>query len=119
MLIGIVCIAIGFFSRDSTLGRTVLGLGFALAALGGLDTSAREHWAGFRSHTLVLAAFPAVVAAILSALAGVPHRRRADPAARGLPGRLRRRCAGLGARRRYPSAAWRMTNACGCVGCTM
>jgi hypothetical protein len=72
VLIGIVCIAVGFFSRDSTLGRTVLGLGFALGALGGLDTTAREHWAGFRSHTLVLAAFPAVVAAVLSALAGVP-----------------------------------------------
>jgi hypothetical protein len=72
VLIGIVCIAIGFFSRDSTLGRTVLGLGFALAALGGLDTSVREHWARYRSHTLVLAAFPAVVTAILSAVAGVP-----------------------------------------------
>ena len=99
VLIGIVCIAVGFFSRDSALGRTVLGLGFALAALGGLDTSAREHWAGFRSHTLVLAAFPAVVAAVLSALAGVPQLRRADPAARGLPGRLRRARARLGARR--------------------
>jgi len=72
VLIGIVCIAVGFFSRDSTMGRTVLGLGFALGALGGLDTSVREHWAGYRSHTLVLAAFPAVAVAILSALAGVP-----------------------------------------------
>jgi disulfide bond formation protein DsbB len=73
VLIGIVCIAIGFFSRDSTLGRTILALGFVLGALGGLDTSAREHWAGFRSHTLVLAAFPAVAVAILSALANVPN----------------------------------------------
>ena len=72
MLIGIVCIAVGFFSRDSPLGRTVLGLGFALAALGGLDTSVREHWSGYRPHSLVLAAFPAVVVAVLSALAGVP-----------------------------------------------
>jgi hypothetical protein len=72
VLIGIVCIAVGFFSRDSTLGRTVLALGFVLGALGGLDTSVREHWAGYRSHTLVLAAFPAVAAAVLSALAGIP-----------------------------------------------
>ena len=32
----------------------------------------REHFAGYRSHTLVLAAFPAVAVAVLSALAGVP-----------------------------------------------
>jgi hypothetical protein len=72
VLIGIVCIAVGFFSRDSTMGRTVLALGFVLGALGGLDTSAREHWAGYRSHTLVLAGFPAFAAAVLSALAGLP-----------------------------------------------
>jgi hypothetical protein len=73
VLIGIVCIAVGFFSRDSAAGRTLLGLGFALGALGGLDTSVREHWAGYRPHTLVLAAFPAVVLAVLSALAGAPN----------------------------------------------
>jgi len=73
VLIGIVCIVVGFFSRDSAGGRTVLGLGFVLGALGGLDTAVREHWAGFRSHTLVLAAFPAVAAAVLSALAGAPR----------------------------------------------
>jgi uncharacterized membrane protein len=73
VLIGVVCIGIGFFSRDSPLGRTVLALGFVLGALGGLDTAAREHFSGYRSHTLVLAGFPAVVAAVLSALAGVPN----------------------------------------------
>jgi hypothetical protein len=73
VLIGLVCIAVGFFSRDSAGGRTVLALGFALGALGGLDTSAREHWGGYRSHTLVLAGFPAVVAAVLGALAGLPN----------------------------------------------
>jgi uncharacterized membrane protein len=73
VLIGIVCIGIGFFSRDNPLGRTVLALGFVLGALGGLDTAAREHFSGYRSHTLVLAGFPAVAAAVLSALAGVPN----------------------------------------------
>ena len=73
MLIGIICIGVGFFSRDSPMGRTVLALGFVLGALGGLDTAAREHFSGFRSHTLVLAGFPAVAAAVLSALAGVPN----------------------------------------------
>ena len=72
VLIGIVCIAVGFFSRDSPMGRLVLALGFVLGGLGGLDTSVREHWAGYRSHTLVLAAFPAVAVAVLTALAGVP-----------------------------------------------
>jgi hypothetical protein len=72
VLVGIVCIVVGFLSRDSTLGRTLLGLGFALGGLGGLDTSVREHWSGYRSHTLVLAAFPAVAVAVVSALAGVP-----------------------------------------------
>ena len=60
-------------------GRTLLALGFALGALGGLDTAVREHFAGYRSHTLVLAAFPAVAVAVLGALAGAPlfaRRRR-------------------------------------------
>jgi hypothetical protein len=73
VLIGIICIGVGFFSRDSPMGRTVLALGFVLGALGGLDTAAREHFSGYRSHTLVLAGFPAVAAAVLSALAGVPN----------------------------------------------
>ena len=43
-----------------------------MGALGGLDTSVREHFAGYRSHTLVLAAFPAVVVAVVLAVAGAP-----------------------------------------------
>ena len=43
-----------------------------LGALGGLDTSAREHFAGFRSHTLVLAGVPAVLIAALTAFAKAP-----------------------------------------------
>jgi hypothetical protein len=69
VLIGIVCIAVGFISGEPV----VLALGFVVGALGGLDTTVREHWAGYRSHTLVLAAFPAVAAAVLSALAGAPR----------------------------------------------
>jgi hypothetical protein len=72
VLVGIVCIAVGFFSRDSTRGRTLLVLGFALGSLGGLDTSIREHFAGYRSHTLVLALAPAVTVMILLAVAKAP-----------------------------------------------
>ncbi len=68
VLIGIVCIAIGFFASNAL----ILALGFVLGALGGLDTAAREHFAGYRSHTLVLAAFPAVATAVLLAFASVP-----------------------------------------------
>jgi hypothetical protein len=73
VLIGIVCIVVGFLSRDGTGGRTVLVLGFALGALGGLDTTLREHLSGYRSHTLVLAAFPAVTLAVLAAVARAPR----------------------------------------------
>ena len=72
MLIGIICIVIGLLRRDDAGGRAMLALGFALGALGGLDTTVREHFAGYRSHTLVLSAFPAVAVTIIAALAGVP-----------------------------------------------
>jgi hypothetical protein len=72
VFIGLICIVVGFFGRNDTAGRTVLALGFALGSLGGLDTAVREHFAGYRSHTLVLAAFPTVVTTVLTAIAGAP-----------------------------------------------
>jgi hypothetical protein len=72
VLVGIVCIAVGFFTRDGTGGRTLLALGFVLGSLGGLDTAAREHFGRFRSHTLVLSAFPAVAVAVVAAFARLP-----------------------------------------------
>jgi hypothetical protein len=71
VLAGIVCIVLGLFRSDDQGGRVLLSLGVALGALGGLDTSIREHFAGYRAHTLVLAAFPAVAAAAVSAFAGL------------------------------------------------
>jgi hypothetical protein len=72
VFIGIVCLALGLFSRDSAYGRAMLALGLTLAALGGLDTAAREHFGGYRSHALVLAAFPAVALTVVLAVAGAP-----------------------------------------------
>ena len=72
VLVGIVCIAVGLFTRDDAYGRTLIALGLALGALGGLDTTVREHFSGFSSHTLVLAAFPAVAIAVVFAIAGGP-----------------------------------------------
>ena len=41
----------------------MLVIGLALGSLGGLDTAAREHFAGFKPHTPVLAGVPAVAVA--------------------------------------------------------
>jgi hypothetical protein len=48
---GIVSLAIGVIG-----GRpTAIGVGVALACLGGLEVAIREHFAGYRSHTTMLA----------------------------------------------------------------
>jgi hypothetical protein len=72
VLVGIVLIVVGLISRDSHRGRGLLVLGLALGSLGGLDTTVREHFAGYRSHTLVLALAPAVTVTVLLAVAGAP-----------------------------------------------
>jgi hypothetical protein len=69
VLVGIVCIIAGLIIDN---GRPLLALGVALGALGGLDTAVREHFNGFRSHTIVLAAFPAVAGAVVVAFAKAP-----------------------------------------------
>ncbi len=51
MLAGIVCLVIGVVSKNPT----PIGVGVVLAGLGGLEVSAREHFAGYRSHTTLLA----------------------------------------------------------------
>jgi len=51
VLAGIVCLAIGFFGGNPTL----VGVGVVLAGLGGLEVAVREHFAGYRSHTTLLA----------------------------------------------------------------
>jgi hypothetical protein len=51
VLAGIVMLAIGVFGGSPT----AIGVGVVLAGLGGLEVSAREHFAGYRSHTTLLA----------------------------------------------------------------
>lgn len=51
MLGGIVMLVIGVVSKSPT----AIGVGVVLAGLGGLEVSAREHFAGYRSHTTLLA----------------------------------------------------------------
>jgi len=57
ILAGIVCLAIGIFGGYETL----IGVGVALAGLGGMEVAIREHFAGYRSHTTLLAGFVFVV----------------------------------------------------------
>lgn len=51
MLAGIVALVIGFLGA----GVTAIALGVVLAGLGGMATAAIEHFAGYRSHTTLLA----------------------------------------------------------------
>jgi hypothetical protein len=48
---GIVSLIVGIVGQHPT----ALGLGVALAGLGGLEVAIREHFAGYRSHTTLLA----------------------------------------------------------------
>jgi uncharacterized integral membrane protein len=51
ILAGIVSLAIGVLGNHPT----AIGVGVALAGLGGLEVAIREHFAGYRSHTTLLA----------------------------------------------------------------
>lgn len=57
ILAGIVSLAIGVFGNHPT----AIGLGVALAGLGGMEIAIREHFAGYRSHSSLLAGFVFVV----------------------------------------------------------
>lgn len=49
-------------------GKVIVGVGLVLGSLAGLELSAREHFAGYRSHTTLLAGACAV-ASVAAALA--------------------------------------------------
>jgi hypothetical protein len=68
VLTGIVLLVVGIINRDDRQGRLAVIFGLVLASLGGLDTAVRDHFGGFRSHSALLAAFPAVATALLIAL---------------------------------------------------
>ena len=51
VLAGIVLLVIGIVGGNLTM----LAVGITLGALGGLEVSVREHFAGYRSHTTLLA----------------------------------------------------------------
>ena len=51
ILAGIIALVIGVIGGNPT----AIGIGVALAGLGGLEVAIREHFAGYRSHTTLLA----------------------------------------------------------------
>lgn len=74
ILIGLVMLIAGFAIR-STRGTLMIAVGIGLAALGGLELAVREHFAGYRSHSGLLAlacgvCAAAAVGAVVSLLAG-------------------------------------------------
>ena len=63
VLVGMIAIVIGFTS-DGERRMVLLFAGVALASLAGLEVSIREHFAGYRSHSSLLAGLTAVLVAV-------------------------------------------------------
>src|SRR3954466_12573397 len=73
VLIALVLIVLGFTSDGPRRGA-LLACGVALASLAGLEIAIREHVAGFRSHSALLAGAAAIVVAVpLYFLTGLPQ----------------------------------------------
>ena len=84
VLAGIVMLILGFFVVGGSRGPILIAAGLALGSIGGLELSIREHFAGYKSHTTVLAGVPAlIVLGLLFYLApdGIPQLARAAIAA--------------------------------------
>jgi hypothetical protein len=73
VLAGLVLIVVALVRGGDRAGL-LLACGVALASLAGLELSIREHFAGYRSHTTVLAGAAAVLSAVpLFFFTGVPQ----------------------------------------------
>jgi cell division protein FtsW (lipid II flippase) len=72
VLAGIVLLVLGLLSYETDRGKAMLVSGMLLGSLGGLDTALREHFSGYRSHAMILAALPAVGLAGILFFAGAP-----------------------------------------------
>jgi hypothetical protein len=68
-LAGIVALVVGF----ATSSAQPLAVGFALVALSATELAAREHFAGFRSHSALLGLILGAVTAIVLVVAGTPR----------------------------------------------
>jgi hypothetical protein len=71
VLFALVLGVIGFIRFEHQTGKVMVAAAMCPGSLGGLEVSIREHFAGFRSHTSLLAASCAVASMILiSVIAG-------------------------------------------------
>ncbi len=72
ILLGLIAAVVGFIRG----GGPALVVGLVICALGVIEITAREHFSGYRSHTALLSAIPAVVMEVGLVLAiGEPHDR--------------------------------------------
>jgi hypothetical protein len=72
ILLSIVLIVLGFVTTGSRRG-VLLGGGFLLVTLAAGELAVREHFAGFRSHSSLLASICAIVVAVPLWVLGVPQ----------------------------------------------
>jgi hypothetical protein len=71
ILLAIVLLALGFFGGGDNRGL-LAGAGVVLLTLSAGELALREHFAGYRSHTSLLAGAAAIIVAILLRVAQVP-----------------------------------------------
>jgi hypothetical protein len=100
-LAGIVILIVGFSSSSAQL----LAVGFALVGLSATELAAREHFAGFRSHSALLGLILGAVTAVILVVAGAPRLVQIGLAAAAFVGGFallrrgfKRRTGGLGFR---------------------
>ena len=67
--IGLLLLIVGLFLSPDK-GKLAVGVGLVLAALGGLEIAAREHFTGYRSHTALLASGVGVASIAIVLLVG-------------------------------------------------
>ena len=69
ILVGLVLAVGGFIAGiEGGRGRTMFVAGIVLGMLGGLETSVRDHFAGYRSHTTLLSGAVAIAAIVVITL---------------------------------------------------
>jgi hypothetical protein len=73
ILLSIILLVIGFLFADGERRGVLLGGGFLLVTLAAGELSVREHFAGYRSHTSLLAGICAIIAALPFWLAPIPQ----------------------------------------------
>jgi hypothetical protein len=76
-LAGIVVLVVGFAGSSGRL----LAVGFGLVGLSATELAAREHFAGFRSHSALLGLILGFVAGVILVVAGAPRTAQIGAAA--------------------------------------